>query len=1002
MQKLQKNNRLKAYRKHIIYWLMIIIPVILALLLINLSSALNFDNTKKVSKEINNKYPTIEIVNSFGMGSTIAKYKLIKNTDACIINCYAEGSAELYSNGALFDNLKFKDELSKTKNYPFTVYINSSEEYEIEIPSYREQCNKVYNSTTEKNEDVCFLVIDKISKEKKNKEVWEVYKGEVLPKGNYKWRIEGNIKIGDKIDWIVNAFGSDFDEWAWWNSSWPYKKQINITGDTHGNYSIQLNITKNIYMNSNLSDIRFINNSETGELPYWIEYNDSSNYYIWVKVPSNKTIYMYYGNPIATEKSNIKETFIYGDDFNDNSLDTGIWTEKTSVGYVTESGQNITVSGNGYAVIYTGNVSEFGVNVSGAAKFWNGLSTGVKGVGFSVCEGSSLNPCGGGSNKSVLTVSGATFGLRNSGAFTTNGFTIDESHYSIYEIRRLDTYSQAKSGTGKNISSMNANDFINSSVSYQKGNVTFAIYSEDAGLDPGAITFTDWAYVRKYILPEPSYSLEKDSYYLEEGLASYTNPTLVGSYETFLINISYLDSYYTSISAQFIYNNTVYPTTINKTSNLAKLTSSLIVPTTAKTYSFYWVLILSNGSSTTYYNTTSNNQIVNSISIDNCDTYKNLTYNFTLFDEDNQNLINLTVYNSTIEVYLTFSSIGNTVNSLAIFNKTFLNNTAKVCLQNLKNDTRYRVDGVVRYTSDNYANEYYNIQDFEININNTPQNVNLYDLLTTRNQEFLITYKDNTFNPLADALIYVTRNYIGEGVFKTVEVPRTDQDGKTIANLVQSDIIYTFLIIKDGIIKGTFSNVRAVCQNTAIGECNINLYSYESNINPTDYSTSENLAFLFDFNSTTRLVSSAFLTLDSSVSSIVLNVTNSNNTLLCSNSLVSSSGTVSCTVPLTFQNGTIIVRLYKDNNFVSWTTFSIKEQTSEVFNGTRMFLILLLFLTLIPIGLSSGKTTIIFVFIGFFIAGILNLIEMGNWIGYGSTFLWLIIAGGILFFIKKD
>ncbi|RLI81824.1 MAG: hypothetical protein DRP01_10540, partial [Archaeoglobales archaeon] len=113
--------------------------------------------------------------------------------------------------------------------------------------------------------------------------------------------------------------------------SWKRKRNITIennTGQTLTNYQICLTLTpENFdYENSRLDggDLRFANPS-LALLPYWIEkweYNGTSR--IWVKVDeiptgSNICLYMFYDNPLATSESNIKTTFILGDDFTDDT-----------------------------------------------------------------------------------------------------------------------------------------------------------------------------------------------------------------------------------------------------------------------------------------------------------------------------------------------------------------------------------------------------------------------------------------------------------------------------------------------------------------------------------------------------------------------------------------------------------------------------------------------------------------------------------------------------------
>lgn len=120
----------------------------------------------------------------------------------------------------------------------------------------------------------------------------------------------------------------------WWSASWNYKKaiRINATGiPNKNNVSILINISfsSNMRGDSNsFGDLRFTNEAEDTELGYWF-YNNSfvsnNSVQVWVfldllNTSSNKTIYMYYGNPSATTTSNIQTAFMIGDDFNGTSI----------------------------------------------------------------------------------------------------------------------------------------------------------------------------------------------------------------------------------------------------------------------------------------------------------------------------------------------------------------------------------------------------------------------------------------------------------------------------------------------------------------------------------------------------------------------------------------------------------------------------------------------------------------------------------------------------------
>jgi hypothetical protein len=141
-------------------------------------------------------------------------------------------------------------------------------------------------------------------------------------------------------------------------SDWKYRKPITISnsGSALTDYQVLVTLdTQSLIsagkMSSDGGDIRFTDSDGNTLLSYWIESGINTNSTkIWVKVPSIpasslKIIYVYYKNPSATSQSNIKTTFNNkGDDFNDNSLDTNIWSTSTPVGTISETGQKLNIS----------------------------------------------------------------------------------------------------------------------------------------------------------------------------------------------------------------------------------------------------------------------------------------------------------------------------------------------------------------------------------------------------------------------------------------------------------------------------------------------------------------------------------------------------------------------------------------------------------------------------------------------------------------------------------
>ncbi len=99
---------------------------------------------------------------------------------------------------------------------------------------------------------------------------------------------------------------------------WKYYRPIYITertGTTLTYYQVKIVLTPDNFdyshVNSDGSDIRFLDSDNRTQLPYWIEKWDyGGTSIIWVKIPiipggSTKVIYMYYGNPDAESQSSL-------------------------------------------------------------------------------------------------------------------------------------------------------------------------------------------------------------------------------------------------------------------------------------------------------------------------------------------------------------------------------------------------------------------------------------------------------------------------------------------------------------------------------------------------------------------------------------------------------------------------------------------------------------------------------------------------------------------------
>ena len=108
-------------------------------------------------------------------------------------------------------------------------------------------------------------------------------------------------------------------------------KPIYVTGGSEElfDYPLEIIIDKNDLSGAqeDYRDIRFIAADGATELEY---YHDEEKGTFWVKIPqipknAGLTLYLYYGNPLAVNKSNAETVFVFYDDFNGAKLNEERW-----------------------------------------------------------------------------------------------------------------------------------------------------------------------------------------------------------------------------------------------------------------------------------------------------------------------------------------------------------------------------------------------------------------------------------------------------------------------------------------------------------------------------------------------------------------------------------------------------------------------------------------------------------------------------------------------------
>jgi len=480
-----------------------------------------------------------------------------------------------------------------------------------------------------------------------------------------------------------------------------------------------------------------------------------------------------------------------------------------------------------------------------------------------------------------------------------------------------------------------------------------------------------------------------------ENSQTFQASVVEGSTTNILANIS-VGATYEVAYVNLIYNGTSSLVSYYDSDGFTILdyNKTLISVTSDTTFDFIWNVVFDDAVET---NLTTQTQNVTNIGMDDCSVYSTVVLNLTLLDEDNQN--NFTTVggeNSTIEINLEIKSLDETVNLVNITQKYEDKSPALVCINKTLTEEQYIIDATIKYSGGLHSIEYYNLQNFLMKNSTLPEVINLYDLNLSRATEFQVSYKNDAGIPQEDVLIQVSREYVSEGVFKVVEQPQTDSNGQTVVHLVQNDVRYNFIVSKDGTILAVLTNKVAFCEDATIGKCEVNLKEDADALEFYDYDEEFGISYTATYNETSKDIDFDFVSIDGTVKNVTLIITKFDmlgSSPLSQQSLTSTSGTITYTVPDAIGNATFVIDTYVDGQIVEEFTLETKEDIPLGKYGFVLFFFM--FLSLIFMFSSSKSGLIIGGILGFVSAGLFSLQGIGNTNVLGSV-IWLIVAGGIL------
>ncbi len=478
------------------------------------------------------------------------------------------------------------------------------------------------------------------------------------------------------------------------------------------------------------------------------------------------------------------------------------------------------------------------------------------------------------------------------------------------------------------------------------------------------------------------------TYAVSENSQTFSNETIEGSLETFLANIT-LGSGLSVSSTLFIYDGSsnVAENFISGVNNILRM-SNFLVPNVGaqEDFSFNFEITLSDNS---VINLSTQTQTVSNISIDDCSVNTFEIFNFTLVDEEDQDML---VINTSIELAVNVLSINRNITVASLSNNFNNTNPVLICLSNITGGSSYVIDLTSRYEAKDHVIEYYNIRNSTLNNETIRSDIFLFDLLADDSTDFQLTFKGADFVAVEGALINLQRQYISENVFKTVELPITDANGQTVVHLVRNDVVYNIVVLKNNIVLGTFNNIIAFCEDFTIGNCQINLNAFSSSEAVFDYNEALGISFTpITYNETTRIASVNFLTVDGTTKIINFTISKDDifgNDSVCSSQVVSSGGTLTCIVPTFIDTSPLTAEVFVDGTQSIIDSIYLTTTNISTFGYFIMFLMILSITMML---LSSKTMTLIGLFVGVGSSMVLTLVE-GKVIGSGSSLIWLAIV----------
>ena len=436
----------------------------------------------------------------------------------------------------------------------------------------------------------------------------------------------------------------------------------------------------------------------------------------------------------------------------------------------------------------------------------------------------------------------------------------------------------------------------------------------------------------------------------------FNTPVLETSNQRFATNLT-VASGITVTSATLIYNGTTFSgaTKSNTVDDNWTLSININIPQglqgfSSETRDFTWNITYNDISSGVLFTseTNSNTQTVNEIDFGTCTVARNISMlNFTMKDEitglDINGVTNATTFQATFQI----ATLGsNNFKNFSVNNLSVSQHEFDFCTSGVDNEFKINMD--LFYTAVDYSDKDYFLNN--ATINNITSEIDLFLLPDDDSIQFFITVEKDFFR-VPNAIVQISKFFIGEGIFKTVEIDTTDSNGELTANL-ELNKDYRFTIIVNGQVEAIILK-SSICQ---AAPCTI-LLDYVSPSPSADPLLpdffAQNVAFNLSFNPITKIVTFEFSDTTGLATSFTMEIVkfsaNQSGEIINSQTVFTSSGSMTFNAT-TSPDGSYRVNVFisrSPSTFLDFLTYILSEFTEAV--GIDGLLVGLLFLSIVVV-----------------------------------------------------